>query len=50
MGQDEMRKICAAVITTYAAGNEVEAMELAGTLPDFAQDQLIELLNNFNDN
>ena len=48
MTQDEMRRISAEVITTFAAGNELEALELAGTLPEYAQDQLIELIENFN--
>jgi len=42
--QGQMRQIAKDVILAAAAGNEIEAMEMAGQLPDYAQDQLLEMI------
>lgn len=47
MTQDEMREIAKDVILTWHAGFENTAIELAGTLPDFAQEQLANMIEGF---
>ena len=46
MTQEDMREIAKNVILAAAAGNVIEAMEMAGELPDYAQDQLLAMIES----